>query len=145
MIALGDSHTRAYGRNPHFTLIFLGPGKVNNFVDWANVDSMLDKCHRIEAALSPKEVIFCLGEPDTRYALGLRWNPWSSDRLPDESNHIFLDKCAECYLDFYKELVAAFAVDDLCPERGSHSKPVSVSLYRILQPDSCQSTWRAIH
>jgi len=108
MIALGDSHTRAYGRNPHFTPIFLEPGKVNNFVDWANVDSMLDKCHRIEAALSPKEVIFCLGEPDTRYALGLGWNPWSSDRLPDESNHIFLDKCAERYLDFYKELVTAF-------------------------------------
>lgn len=108
MIVLGDSHTRAYGGNPHFTPIFLGPGKVNNFVDWANVDSMLDKCHRIEAALSPKEVILCLGEPDTRYALGLGWNPWSSDRLPDQSNHIFLDKCAERYLDFYKELVTAF-------------------------------------
>jgi len=104
MIVLGDSHTRAYGLSPKFTPIFLGSGKEINFIDWNNVDSLINKCSKLEKYLHPESVIFCMGEPDTRYAMGLGWHPWLSSRARDKDNYAFLEKCINRYLIFIKEI-----------------------------------------
>lgn len=111
MIIIGDSHTRAYGLNRNFTPIFLGPGKDNNFIDWANVDVMLKKCYQIAETIHPKTVILCLGEPETRYAMGLGWNPWLSQYIPDTDNFSFLDKCIALFKFFTEELTKKLGWD----------------------------------
>lgn len=104
MIVLGDSHTRAYGLNPHFTPVFLGPGKEVNFIDWERVDGLLVKCTQVAKVLQPESVVLCMGEPDTRYAMGLGWQPWNSTRPKDVDNYALLEKCTLRYLAFVREL-----------------------------------------
>ena len=104
MVVLGDSHTRAYGLNPNFMPIFLGPGKEINFIDWHNTDSLKNKCVKLEEHLNIQSVIFCMGEPDTRYAMGLGWHPWGSSRTRDSNNYMFLEKCVERHLTFVHEI-----------------------------------------
>lgn len=104
MIVLGDSHVRAYGLNTFFTPIFLGPGKEVNFIDWHNVDQMLLRFKRVEDIFSPESILLCLGEPDTRYAMGCGWTPWCSSRQKDNENYKFLEKCSQRYLTLVREL-----------------------------------------
>lgn len=110
-LVLGDSHVRAYGMNPNFTPIFLGSGKVANFTDWSRVDALLKRCDLVNEASSPKTILICLGEPDTRYAFGLGWQPWNSIHPRDEDNFSFIEKCSIRYAYFVQMLEDRFKWD----------------------------------
>lgn len=79
-----------------------------NFIDWENVDALLSKCEKINKIVRPSTVILCMGEPDTRYAMGLGWQPWSSFRSKDTNNYAFLEKCSHRYLTFVREISEKF-------------------------------------
>lgn len=80
IIVFGDSHSRAFSLNPNFFPIFLGAGKKNNFINEENYDLVKNSVFKALGNIENKYIMFCLGEPDTRYYLGLGWYPWEGKR-----------------------------------------------------------------
>ncbi len=81
---LGDSHSRAFAHNSNFFPMFLGAGKEHNFISEENAARVASKIPAVLSHIkSLKEVIFVLGEPDTRYYTGQGWYPWESTLDPD--------------------------------------------------------------
>ena len=80
ILVFGDSHSRAFALNPNFLPIFIGAGKLNNFINEENAGRVQNSVIKACNELKPKDVILCFGEPDTRYFLGLGWYPWENKR-----------------------------------------------------------------
>lgn len=81
ILVIGDSHCRTFCNNVNFIPLFIGPGKKNCFISnlttrhlERNLWRILNDCSRHQP------IIFCFGEPDTRYYLGKGWKPWLSEK-----------------------------------------------------------------
>jgi hypothetical protein len=104
VLVVGDSHVRAYGMNPFFSPVFLGSGKEINLLDWGKVDEVIMRITKVVEVFNSNSILLCLGEPDTRYALGCGWTPWNSRWPKDRDNFPLIDRCFVRYVTLVKEL-----------------------------------------
>lgn len=85
LIAIGDSHVRAFKNNRFLTPIFIGPGKTLCFIN----DSCADQTYlKVQGAINKLEkedkILLVFGEPDTRWWTYHVWHPKEAkDKKPD--------------------------------------------------------------
>ena len=81
IVMIGDSHVRSYAFNDNFLPIFVGQGKLHNFLTDDNANRFLKGFTRAFRVINPQKVVLIIGEPDTRYCLGAGWLPWESANI----------------------------------------------------------------
>ncbi|GAB5539813.1 MAG: hypothetical protein Salg2KO_19160 [Salibacteraceae bacterium] len=106
ILVLGDSHARSFSYNNNFIPVFLGAGKLHNFISDHNSHVVLEKSLQVIQSLRPKHVMLFFGEPDTRYLLGKGWTPWdpNNDDI-DGIDQPHLEGCVLRYFDFIQKIV----------------------------------------
>lgn len=97
ILVVGDGHVRQYAGNPNFLPVFLGPAPTHNFTSDPLADAYQQKAESVISSVLNNCIVFVLGEPDCRWALGRGWVPWDPaaavaaqktgglPTLPDES------------------------------------------------------------
>lgn len=76
ILVLGDSHVRSYAGNPNFFPVFLGQGRLHNFVSDSCAETYHRKAERVISQVTARVVLLIMGEPDCRWAYGRGWIPW---------------------------------------------------------------------
>jgi ectoine hydroxylase-related dioxygenase (phytanoyl-CoA dioxygenase family) len=106
---IGDSHCRSFAYNSNFFPIFLGEGKLFNFIDDSNANRVLEKVYGcLEKIQSIETVLFVFGEPDTRWYLGYGWQPWKEDIGEVKPATVDLQASAVRYSNFLKSISQRF-------------------------------------
>ena len=106
MIAIGDSHVRAFASREGIKSIFVGPGKEYNFISQSHAESVIKAIFSIEDIIQGQDVILFFGEPDTRFALGKGWHPWNYERIQDDvNNDTFVLNCAKRFVSTFSSLI----------------------------------------
>ncbi|RLC04126.1 MAG: hypothetical protein DRH90_09500 [Deltaproteobacteria bacterium] len=74
---IGDSHTRAFSFNDNFIPFYIGGGKQRCFLSDQRLSDLISKVlHIVKEVAAQDSIILFLGEPDTRFNLGIGWKPW---------------------------------------------------------------------
>lgn len=97
LLVFGDSHARSFRGSQKYLPFFMGPGKKNCFISDQTYNHLKRNLLRVLSEVNPfTSIMFCFGEPDTRYYLGKGWQPWLSTET-------------ECVANIEKKIYASFS------------------------------------
>ena len=136
---IGDSHCRSFAYNSNFFPIFLGEGKLFNFIDDSNANRVLDKvvgC--LEKIQNIETVLFVFGEPDCRWYMGYGWQPWKENVGEVKPATFDIEASVDRYSSFLKSISqrfpnVSFYALSVCPSNRPKQNSLVIELNDLLE------------